>query len=80
MAGSDLAYDGVGIPKMLEYNADTPTSLLEAAVIQWQWFQDTYPDADQFNSIHERLIEAWGVVGRSNQCKSSLLHVPEGQR
>ena len=30
----DLAYDGVNPPKMLEYNADTPTSLLEAAVIQ----------------------------------------------
>ena len=24
-------------PKLLEYNADTPTSLLEAAVIQWNW-------------------------------------------
>ncbi len=25
----DLAYDGVNPPRMLEYNADTPTSLLE---------------------------------------------------
>jgi len=25
----DLAYDGAGPPKLLEYNADTPTSLLE---------------------------------------------------
>ncbi|HEY1557268.1 MAG TPA: glutathionylspermidine synthase family protein, partial [Kofleriaceae bacterium] len=31
----DLAL-GDGVPKMLEYNADTPTSLLEAGVIQWQ--------------------------------------------
>lgn len=31
----DLAFDGVGPPKMLEYNADTPTALLEAAVAQW---------------------------------------------
>ena len=30
----DLAYDGVHAPKLLEYNADTPTSLLEAAVAQ----------------------------------------------
>ncbi len=30
----DLAYNGNGDPKLLEYNADTPTSLLEAAVIQ----------------------------------------------
>ena len=55
----DLAFDGKSEPKLLEYNADTPTSLLEAAVIQWQWFKDTRGDLDQFNSIHERLIDAW---------------------
>jgi glutathionylspermidine synthase len=58
----DLAYDGVGPPKLLEYNADTPTSLLEAAVIQWTWLQDCHFRADQFNSLHERLIEAWGAL------------------
>src|SRR5678816_2699482 len=31
----DLAYDGKGPPKLLEYNADTPTALYEAAVVQW---------------------------------------------
>ena len=46
-------------PKLLEYNADTPTSLLEAAVIQWYWLQDTHKDADQFNSLHEKLIAKW---------------------
>lgn len=55
----DLALDERGGIKLLEYNADTPTSLLEAAVIQWFWMKDLYPRADQFNSIHERLIEAW---------------------
>jgi glutathionylspermidine synthase len=55
----DLAYDGTGFPKLLEYNADTPTSLLEAAVIQWYWMKDLYPNLDQFNSLHERLIDAW---------------------
>ncbi|HEY4417857.1 MAG TPA: glutathionylspermidine synthase family protein [Verrucomicrobiae bacterium] len=55
----DLAYDGVTPPKLLEYNADTPTALVEAAVAQWFWLQDTRPETDQFNSIHERLIEAW---------------------
>jgi glutathionylspermidine synthase len=56
----DLSYDGHGAPKMLEYNADTPTSLLESAVCQWFWLQDQFPAADQFNSIHERLIARWG--------------------
>jgi glutathionylspermidine synthase len=55
----DLAYDGQSPPKLLEYNADTPTALIEAAVAQWFWLQDLHPAADQFNSIHERLIEAW---------------------
>ncbi|HVT39189.1 MAG TPA: glutathionylspermidine synthase family protein [Gemmatimonadaceae bacterium] len=55
----DLAYDGDGPPKLLEYNADTPTALLEAAVIQWDWLKGSFPDADQFNSIHERLIALW---------------------
>ena len=55
----DLSYDGATPPKLLEYNADTPTALVEASVAQWFWLRETHPDADQFNSIHERLIEAW---------------------
>ncbi len=55
----DIMYDGNSSPKLLEYNADTPTSLLEAAVIQWYWLQDVYKEADQFNSLHERLIAKW---------------------
>ncbi|MCX7825954.1 MAG: glutathionylspermidine synthase family protein, partial [Verrucomicrobiae bacterium] len=58
----DLSYDGEGSPKLLEYNADTPTALVEAAVVQWHWLQELYPDGDQFNSIHERLIEAWEMI------------------
>ncbi len=55
----DLAYDGLGPPKMLEYNADTPTALLEAAVVQWYWKEEVAPDADQFNSLWEGLVETW---------------------
>ena len=58
----DLAWAGAQsghAPKLLEYNADTPTSLLEAAVIQWKWLEETYPNSDQFNSIHEKLIAKW---------------------
>lgn len=55
----DLAYDGVSAPKLLEYNADTPTSLYEAAVVQWDWLQAVNPSTDQFNSLHERLVEKW---------------------
>ncbi len=55
----DLAYDGRGAPRLLEYNADTPTSLFEASVVQWHWLEDTAVLPDQFNLIHERLVERW---------------------
>jgi glutathionylspermidine synthase len=55
----DLAYCGDSPPQLLEYNADTPTALLEAAVAQWYWLEDTHPGSNQFNSIHERLIARW---------------------
>jgi len=65
----DLSFDGRGPAKLLEYNADTPTSVFEAAVFQWTWLEQAIErrlipgDADQFNSIHERLIEAWQKLG-----------------
>jgi glutathionylspermidine synthase len=64
----DFAYTGAGPAKLLEYNADTPTSLFEAAVFQWTWLEDQIAaghlpaGADQFNAIHERLIEAFGQL------------------
>jgi glutathionylspermidine synthase len=65
----DLSFDGRAPAKLLEYNADTPTSIFEAAVFQWTWLEQATlrniipKRADQFNSIHERLIEAWKKVG-----------------
>jgi glutathionylspermidine synthase len=61
----DLAWSGMQggtPPKMLEYNADTPTALIEASVVQWYWLQDVYPKRDQFNSLHEKLIERWKLI------------------
>lgn len=55
----DFSYDGINPPRMLEFNADTPTALFEASVIQWDWLQGVFPHHDQFNSIHEKLIAAW---------------------
>jgi glutathionylspermidine synthase len=58
----DLMYNGGGPPKLLEYNANTPTSLLEASVVQWYWHLDKMPGTDQFNSIHEKLIAQWREI------------------
>jgi glutathionylspermidine synthase len=45
--------------KLLEFNADTPTSLYEAGIVQWYWLQDFDASKDQFNSIHEKLVAYW---------------------
>jgi glutathionylspermidine synthase len=70
----DLAYDGEGCLKLLEYNADTPTSLLESAVIQWHWLQDIDPELDQFNAIWDRLIETWSCYKAGLELKSNRVH------
>lgn len=58
----DLAYDGVNPPKMLEYNADTPTSILESAVAQWYWMEEAFGGDDQFNALHEQLVARWKAL------------------
>lgn len=68
----DFAYDGSGPPKLLEYNADTPTGLVESAVAQWYWLEDVFPTSDQWNSLHERLIDRWRAV--KPRLKPGMLH------
>jgi glutathionylspermidine synthase len=69
----DLHYDGSGPAKLLEYNADTPTAVFETAVFQWTWLEQAITrqiiprDADQYNSLHERLIAAWREIGKGRR-------------
>ncbi|GAA4216979.1 glutathionylspermidine synthase family protein [Sphingomonas endophytica] len=64
----DFAFDGTGPAKLLEYNADTPTSIYETALFQWQWLEDriadgTLPaDADQYNRLHDALVARFGAL------------------
>ena len=57
----DLAFGSGGPAKLLEYNADTPTSLFESASFQWDWLEDMLAagrlpaGADQFNGLFEAL-------------------------
>ncbi|EBL9902783.1 glutathionylspermidine synthase family protein [Salmonella enterica subsp. enterica serovar Havana] len=75
----DLAWDGIGEPKLLENNADTPTSLYEAAFFQWIWLEDqinagNLPEgSDQFNSLQEKLIERFAEL--REQYGFQLLHL-----
>ncbi|UZK64879.1 glutathionylspermidine synthase family protein [Sphingomonas sp. M1-B02] len=58
----DFGYDGHGEPKLFEFNCDTPTSMLEAAVIQWDWKEACFPQLDQYTSLHEKLIARWAAL------------------
>lgn len=51
-------------PKMLEYNADTPTSLLESSIIQYHWQQNNFPQGNQFNLIHSALVQRWKTLAQ----------------
>lgn len=65
----DLLVEASGDIKMYEYNADTPTALLESAVAQWQWLEEAenVSHRDQFNSIHEKLIARWNLAAKHLQ-------------
>lgn len=64
----DFAYTGTGPAKLLEFNADTPTSIYETAFFQWGWLEDMIasgelsPETDQFNRLHEALIERFQAI------------------
>lgn len=60
--------------KLLEFNADTPTSLFETGIVQWHWKQYYYPSEsfDQFNSVHEQLIQSWTEI--KPYLKGNVLH------
>lgn len=65
----DLSYDGKQPIKLLEYNADTPTTLYESAVFQWEWLEQAIelkliPEGcDQLNDVHERIVETLPQLG-----------------
>lgn len=65
----DLVYDGTGPVKLLELNYDTPTSLFETGFFQWVWLEDQVKSgvlpshADQFNSLHDKIEEAFAQLG-----------------
>ncbi len=82
----DFSYDGSGPAKLLEYNADTPTTLYESSLFQWEWFEQArglglVPDtADQFNLLHEFLLEAFSSFGLDGPLHMACLKDIEDDR
>lgn len=86
----DFSYGGAaaGPAKLLEYNADTPTSIFETALFQWRWLEDMIAadrlpkDADQYNRLHEALVERFGALftrGSLVHFASDATHVEDRQ-
>ncbi|MBT0567340.1 glutathionylspermidine synthase family protein [Williamsia sp. CHRR-6] len=57
--GLDHPDPALRVPQLYEFNADTPTSLVESATIQWLWLEQTGHGRDQWNLIYEMLVDAW---------------------
>jgi glutathionylspermidine synthase len=86
----DFSYSGAaaGPAKLLEYNADTPTSIYETAVFQWRWLEDRLADgslpetADQYNRLHEALVGRFRTLftgGSLVHFASDATHVEDRQ-
>lgn len=71
----DFRLDPDGGIKLFEFNAETPAALLEAAVVQLAWFEetpsgpDTRPGSDQWNRIDDALVARWPAL-----CLPRLVH------
>lgn len=69
----DLVYSGKGPAKLLENNADTPTSLYESGFWQWLWLEELVDkqqlprQADQFNSLQEKLVHRLADIAHHYQ-------------
>jgi glutathionylspermidine synthase len=65
----DFSYNGNGPAKLLEYNADTPTTLYESSVFQWEWLEHALDKGlvaagcDQLNDVHESIVAAFSNLG-----------------
>lgn len=64
----DFSYNGTDPAKLLEFNADTPTSLYETGAFQWIWLDDQIAagllpeEADQFNSLQDQLLDRFKTL------------------
>ena len=74
----DLGMGVDGQLKLFEFNCDTPTSLVESALVQWFWKEDVFVTHDQFNRVHEALIDRWRAIAPAlPEGPVHFAHVPD---
>jgi glutathionylspermidine synthase len=52
----DFIYEA-GFYKMIDYNAESTTGLMEASILQKLWRDAQFPNVRQFNDIHPALVQ-----------------------
>lgn len=57
MGRFDWSWDGKNPPKLLEYNADTPSLLLESSAVQGGWFKEKFSSMDRVDKSQTNFIE-----------------------
>lgn len=63
-----------GLPKILEYNADTPVTYLECSKVQENWYQNKKDKYGQFNKMQQALLDRWKYFKTINK-HDELIHL-----
>ncbi|MCG5239649.1 glutathionylspermidine synthase family protein [Azospirillum doebereinerae] len=69
-----LSYDGRDSVKLLACNYDTTEGLFAASLVQRNWREAMAADANQFNGLHEALVERWEELA-AGQPGRGLIHL-----
>lgn len=65
--------------KLLEFNADTPTSVFETAILQWAMLkQNNFDEASQFNDLFDGLVENFRRLVTLEEDTSKFEELHEG--
>ena len=70
MGRFDLAYDATGPPKLLEYNGDTPSVLVESGNVQYNWYRDIAMSAATNTKLMQANFIEKGMISGFNKLKA----------
>lgn len=70
MGRFDLAYDATGPPKLLEYNGDTPSVLVESGNVQYNWYRDIAMSAATNTKLMQANFIEKGMISGFSKLKA----------
>ncbi|KAF0136476.1 MAG: putative Glutathionylspermidine synthase, partial [Rhodospirillaceae bacterium] len=68
----DFAYDGRDSLKLIGACYDGPCGLFAASIVQWNWLEAHFPEAGQFNGLHEGLVDRWQALAVGKRDRSTV--------